>query len=69
MLLYWEWAIKNVLKTDLITKMRGYPKEDQKQETVDLVKVVIVAPEFDGEVIKKASVAAAGMADWARAII
>jgi hypothetical protein len=67
--LYWEWAIKNVLKTDLITKMRGYPKEDQKQETVDLVKVVIVAPEFDGEVIKKASVAAAGMADWARAII
>jgi hypothetical protein len=69
LLLYWEWAIKNVLKTDLITKMRGYPKEDQKQETVDLVKVVIVAPEFDGEVIKKASVAAAGMADWARAII
>ena len=67
--MYWEWAIKNVLKTDLITKMRGYPKEDQKQETVDLVKVVIVAPEFDGEVIKKASVAAAGMADWARAII
>ena len=49
--------------------MKAYPKEDQKQETVDLVKVVIVAPEFDGEVIKKASVAAAGMADWARAII
>jgi len=49
--------------------MKAYPKEDQKQETVDLVKVVIVAPEFDGEVIKKASVAAAGMADWARGII
>jgi dynein heavy chain len=49
--------------------LRGYPKEDQKQEVVDATKLVIETPEFDGELIKKASVAAAGMADWARAII
>jgi dynein heavy chain len=58
-----------LLKPDLITRLRGYPKEDQKPDVVAQVKEVIELPEFDGDLIKKASVAAAGMADWARAII
>jgi hypothetical protein len=53
--LYWDHAVKNLLKPDLITRLRGYPKEDQKQEVVDATKIVIECPEFDGELIKKAS--------------
>jgi hypothetical protein len=67
--LYWQHSVKNLLKPDLITKLRGYPKEDQKPKVVAQVKKAIELPEFDSDLIKKSSAAAAGMADWARAII
>jgi len=69
LVMYWNHAVKNLLKPDLITRLRGYPKEDQKQSVVDKVRLFVNDPEFESGLIIKSSKAAGGLADWARAII
>jgi len=55
--------------TNLIKKMIEFDKDNMKPEVIDKVRPFMDDPNFEPEVVKKGSVAAAGICKWIRAMV
>jgi len=67
---YWEPAKKSIWSDSrLIDRMLGFDKDNIPDEVMQKLKPLEDDPQFDPEVIRKASVAAFGICKWVRAMI
>jgi len=67
---YWEPAKKSVWSdSKLIDRMIGFDKDNIPDDVMQKLRPLEDDPQFDPEVIKKASVAAFGICKWVRAMI
>jgi dynein heavy chain len=66
---YWENGKKQVLTAELLKNCQNYPKDDMSEQLIETLRPLIEAPEYDDEVLKKASKAAAGLGKWVRAMV
>jgi len=67
---FWEPAKKKLFSdTNLLGKLMNYDKDNISAEIIKLVKPFESNPDFEPEVVKKGSVAAAGICKWVRAMI
>eukprot|EP00398_MALV-I-01_sp_L67-1_P000742 gene742-313_t len=67
---YWEPSKKHLFSdTNLIKKMIEFDKDNIKPEVMEKVRPFGSNPDFEPDVVKKGSVAAAGICKWVRAMI
>jgi len=67
---YWDVSKKSVWgDPKLLERLLGYDRDNIPEETIAKLKCLEDDPNFDPEVIKKASVAAFGICKWVRAMI
>jgi dynein heavy chain len=67
---WWESGKKGVLgMKDLLGRCKEFKKDDIPPEVIAAVKPIVELPEFNDEVLKKASTAAAGLGKWVRAMV
>ncbi|CAE7331580.1 DNAH7 [Symbiodinium sp. KB8] len=69
---YWEPSKKSlwgVRDSKMLDRLLGYDKDHIPVEVIEKLKPLEDDPEFDPEVIKKASTAAMGICKWVRAMI
>lgn len=66
---YWEPAKKKVLTSDILKRLVNYDKDNIPPEIIEKLKPIIATPEFQDEILVKASKAAFGLAKYVRAIV
>jgi dynein heavy chain len=65
---YWETAKKMLMESDFLESLRVYDKDNIPPAIVLKIRPYIANPEFEPDLIKKASNAAYGLCCWVRAI-
>ena len=67
---YWEPAKKHLLNdSKFLNHLMNYDKDNMDPRIVERVKKYTIRPDFTPEVVKKASVAAAGLCKWVHAMV
>jgi dynein heavy chain len=66
---YWKAAQDSLLKPDLLARCTNYERDNIDPAIIERLKPLIEAEDYEHEVIKKASLAAAGLAKWVRAMV
>jgi len=66
---YWEPGKKQVLTAELLKNCQNYAKDDMTEDLINTLRPLIEDPNYDDEVLKKASKAAAGLGKWVRAMV
>ena len=66
---YWEPAKKSLLGPDLQKRCINYQKDTIPPEMIEVLKPILEDPNYQEEVLVKASVAANGLSKWVKAIV
>ena len=60
-----DWvSVKKILSDDLITKLKNFDKDNIPAKKMKKLLTYIEKPDFKPEVVKKSSIAAAGLCAW-----
>ena len=65
---FWETAKKMLMESDFLQSLRDYDKDNIPPAVITKIRPYVQNPDFDPELIKKASTAAYGLCCWVRAM-